>query len=164
MSSLNMSEVPSLTPAGILFLHPGYNSPNNRLFRLPCNDNDSTRQISGVHHQTALLACQIIANNAFTGFLALDADGGRRADATVELHDILGGRQYYFIVPGNSTSSVLFCFLMTNVSNSQLDILLFHPSVTGNFLIIAFPISGLDFRLQKANAAISALFLRSRGH
>ncbi|KAK0709811.1 hypothetical protein B0T26DRAFT_743157 [Lasiosphaeria miniovina] len=56
----------------ICFRHPGY-SQNSLLIALPRVD--STRSISpyGLHHRTALLACQIIARNAFANsYLSLD--------------------------------------------------------------------------------------------
>ncbi|GAB1312271.1 hypothetical protein MFIFM68171_02481 [Madurella fahalii] len=55
----------------------------------------------GVHHRTALSASQIVANNAFDGFLALDAAGAERVDASVPLDGVLMANEYYFIVPGS---------------------------------------------------------------
>ena len=51
----------------ISFLHPGYEALNV-LLRLPRVDRTSSGSF-GVCHRTALLACQVIANNAFeTGY------------------------------------------------------------------------------------------------
>ncbi|KAK5997712.1 hypothetical protein PT974_00068 [Cladobotryum mycophilum] len=90
----------------ILFLHPGYGPAINAIFSLPCVDRkgDGTH---GVHHQTALTACRIVANNASNGYLALDAKGDRRVD---EIEDVLTGNSYYFIVPGDERYPIVPSF------------------------------------------------------
>lgn len=103
-----------LGQGAISFLHPGYNEPTNVLFRMPRADRvpSSTSASAsvyssgdelqfGVHHRTALAACQIVANNAFDGFLALDAAGAQRVDGLALLDSILIASEYYFIVPGS---------------------------------------------------------------
>jgi hypothetical protein len=58
----------------------------------------------GVHHRTALLACQIIAGNAFhNSFLALDRAG--QQPVQVMLDGVLTDTQYYFIVNGSGKHS-----------------------------------------------------------
>jgi hypothetical protein len=80
----------------IRFLHPGYVTPNNTLLHLPRVDRASTGDF-GVHYGTALVACGIIANNAFeTGRFALDRDGRQRVDLPFD--GVLLGRAYYFFV------------------------------------------------------------------
>jgi hypothetical protein len=63
----------------ICFLHPGYDGKNVVLSlpRVDCTaSTPATPAAYGVHHNTALLACQIIAGNAFDGsFLAFDQAG-----------------------------------------------------------------------------------------
>jgi hypothetical protein len=50
-----------------------------------------------VHYQTALVACQIIANNAFTaGRLTLDQAGQQLVD--LPLDGILTENTYYFFI------------------------------------------------------------------
>ncbi|KAK3364492.1 hypothetical protein B0T25DRAFT_598678 [Lasiosphaeria hispida] len=70
----------------INFLHPGYQ--NKFLLMLSRVDfgpaNAGGTRITGVHHGTALVACQIIANNAFDGRLAEDANGQRLVDALLD--------------------------------------------------------------------------------
>lgn len=93
----------------ILFCHPGYPEPNY-LLSLPRTDPTQTGTF-GVHHRTALLACQIIANNAFdTGYLTLDQAGQQRVDtpldgvlteATYYLF-IRSGPGKYYIIPSSS--------------------------------------------------------------
>lgn len=51
--------------------------------------------VLGVHHGTALLACQIIANNAFDGYLTTDREGQERV--TVGAGGILTADSYWFI-------------------------------------------------------------------
>ncbi|KAM0809738.1 putative HNH nuclease domain-containing protein [Seiridium cardinale] len=82
----------------VSFCHPDYQHPHDILFRLPRLDRYSTAASSGaslgttpaartvnanatsrgVHFATALLACQIVANNAFDGYLATDSQGRER--------------------------------------------------------------------------------------
>ncbi|KAK4246086.1 hypothetical protein C7999DRAFT_42400 [Corynascus novoguineensis] len=90
----------------IYFLHPGYDS-HNTLLSLPRVD--STTSTYGVHHRTALLACQIIAGNAFTNsYLAFDKAGQQRVQ--VPLDDILIDRQYYFIVEASKLYPIVPSF------------------------------------------------------
>ena len=88
-----------LSRPGIRFLHPGYPSRNTLLI-LPRVDlglaNAGGTHIAGVHYGTALVACQIIANNAFDGRLAEDASGQRLVD--VPLDSTLARDIYYFFV------------------------------------------------------------------
>ena len=57
------------------FLHPGY-SISNTLLSFPRVDRVEGSATFGVHYGTALLACQIIAGNAFdNGRLTLDEAG-----------------------------------------------------------------------------------------
>jgi hypothetical protein len=58
---------------------------------------ETTTATIGVHYQTALVACQIIANNAFTnGRLTLDQAGQQRVD--LPLDGILTKDTYYFFI------------------------------------------------------------------
>lgn len=94
----------------ICFIHPGYGlSPyRNKLLELPRADQVADK--FGVHHDTALVACQIIANNAFeTGYLAPDKQGKQRVSIAVD--DILTEKYYYFVIPGPESKSqwILMC-------------------------------------------------------
>jgi hypothetical protein len=56
--------------------------------------------VYGLHHKTALTACQIVAGNVFdAGYLALDRAGLQRV--TTSLDDLLTEDSYYFVVDGN---------------------------------------------------------------
>ncbi|EER45825.1 conserved hypothetical protein [Histoplasma capsulatum H143] len=89
----------------ISFCHPGYEEPMNTLLFLPRVDPvppgaavaASSTPTFGVHHRTALVACQIIANNAFdTGYFTLDKDGLQRVNIPPD--GILTGEKYYLIL------------------------------------------------------------------
>ncbi|RYC64789.1 hypothetical protein CHU98_g1415 [Xylaria longipes] len=65
-------------------------------------DGNSKREIEflhpgGVHYGTALTACQIIANNAFDGYLAIDREGRERVNPDPVLNfDFLLTKPYYW--------------------------------------------------------------------
>lgn len=89
------------TKGEIIFRHPGYHSPTNVLLTLAkadCEDYNGT-VVFGLHHGTALLACQIIANNAFnSGYLAMDSAGSQTVN--VPLDGLLTDHEYYFFING----------------------------------------------------------------
>lgn len=91
----------TLRSDNILFYHPGYPSPVNILFSLPRVDQSPSQpDLFGVDAQVALLACQIIANNAFaTSYLASDDKGTRCADTGPD--SVLTQREYWFFVQGD---------------------------------------------------------------
>lgn len=79
----------------ISFLHPGYPDGHNILFILPTLDS------GGIHHETARIACAVLANSRWDGFLATTRDGEAIPQ---EIDDILLGQRYYFrIVDGISS-------------------------------------------------------------
>ena len=55
----------------ICFRHPAYEDPGDILIILPGLDHPD----GGIHHQTSLVACAVIANNSFDGWLTEDRDG-----------------------------------------------------------------------------------------
>ncbi|KAI9684820.1 MAG: hypothetical protein M1829_000195 [Trizodia sp. TS-e1964] len=76
----------------IRFRHPAYSDLNNTLLRLPPLDHLD----GGLHYDTALTACGIVAGNRFTeGHFRAERGGDR-----VEIQDnsILKGESYYFCV------------------------------------------------------------------
>lgn len=90
----------------ISFRHPGYNHSEDVLFTLPRLDSsDSPALAAGIHHGTALLACQIIANNAFEGYLTTDRDGNQQV--SVALNGILMDDDYWFVVPDTDVYPVV---------------------------------------------------------
>lgn len=80
----------------ISFRHPGYDDPEDILLTLPRLDSHPQAESAGVHHGTALLACQIIANNALDGYLATDREGTDRVSIAPD--GILLDDSYWFIV------------------------------------------------------------------
>ncbi|KAL7928977.1 hypothetical protein V8C35DRAFT_316667 [Trichoderma chlorosporum] len=79
----------------ISFLHPGYPDRRNILLMLPAFDS------GGIHHETARVACAILANSRWDGYLTTTRDG----DAIPEgKDDILLGKQYYFRIPESPSS------------------------------------------------------------
>ncbi|KAI0879437.1 hypothetical protein GGS24DRAFT_156533 [Hypoxylon argillaceum] len=80
----------------IKFRHPGYPPPHDILFILPRLDRSSS--LRGVHYGTALTACQIIANNAFDGYLATDREGCERVDSNLDFNHLLTKSNYWFFI------------------------------------------------------------------
>lgn len=80
----------------ISFKHPAYADSDDILLKLPRLDRTEDGSTTGVHHHTALRACQIIANKSFHGYLAADRDG--RDVVTVAPDDLLTEDSYWFIV------------------------------------------------------------------
>ncbi|KAH7000492.1 hypothetical protein EDB80DRAFT_765749 [Ilyonectria destructans] len=101
---------PCDTPDKTLFYHPGYPSPVNILFGLPRVDQSPSQpDLFGVDAQIALLACQIVANNAFvTGYLASDDKGTRRADTGPD--SVLTQSEYWFFVQDDDEYPVVPSF------------------------------------------------------
>ncbi|KAI0878777.1 hypothetical protein GGS24DRAFT_441962 [Hypoxylon argillaceum] len=90
-----LSRPPTIHGEGeIEFRHPGYTPPCDTLFMLPRLDHSSASSLKGVHYSTALTACQIIANNAFNGYLATDREGRERVDLNAD--HLLTESQYWF--------------------------------------------------------------------
>ena len=90
----------------VCFYHPGY--PDfNLLLTLPRVDSTAdTTPTYGIHHRTALLACQIIAGNAFNNSRFAHDRAGRQL-VQVPLDGVLTDNQYYFIVDGSGKCSPL---------------------------------------------------------
>ncbi|TPX14346.1 uncharacterized protein E0L32_005542 [Thyridium curvatum] len=88
----------------IQFLHPGYPHPTNLLLKLPRLDQAEPTEF-GVHHATALLACQLIAANQFTGYLIDEHQEPVTQDVVVLL-----GRKYFFVVNGDDQYPVVPSF------------------------------------------------------
>lgn len=82
----------------IRFHHPLYTVRTSTFLWLPKVDvitDGANNPRAGVYHHTALVACQLIANNTFDGRLYLDREG---QDAVqVALDDVLLDDDYFFI-------------------------------------------------------------------
>ncbi|TQV90290.1 HNH endonuclease domain-containing protein [Cordyceps javanica] len=80
------------------FLHPGYPDGHNLLLSLPAFDSH------GIHHETARVACAILANSRWDGFFSLTRDGAAVADAR---DAVLKETRYYFRVPDDAQYPVV---------------------------------------------------------
>ncbi|KAB5585667.1 hypothetical protein GE09DRAFT_1071503 [Coniochaeta sp. 2T2.1] len=94
----------------ISFRHPGYTAAVlDIILALPRVDKVASESDKfGVHHATALLACQIIANNAFNGYLSTNRESPMRI--TTAADGVLTDDEYFFIVPGNIAYAVVPSF------------------------------------------------------
>ena len=81
----------ALSDKRINFRHPGYNDELNQnvMLRLYGFDHDN----GGVHHQTALTVCGILACNTWNGYFT-ETRGGNKVEP--EDKPILEGRNYYY--------------------------------------------------------------------
>lgn len=98
----HLPELPELSERLIEFRHPGYegNAEQQTLLRLYGFDYET----GGIHHQTALTICGIIACNTWDGWLT-DTRGGPRIGLDGDA--VLDKDFYYFHVPpsANPTTS-----------------------------------------------------------
>lgn len=91
----------------ITFRHPAYPSFKNVLLRLPALDHPS----GGIHHETARIACAVIAGNRWDGYFTEAIDGPR---VDIQSHGLLRNSDYFFHVPSPALSrckASFFCFL-----------------------------------------------------
>ena len=88
---LQLPEAPRMRK--VHFRHPAYDISNNIMFNLYSFDHPN----GGIHHQTALVACQIVADNAFDGYLST---GNKPTSPKISVEDegVLMGIDYYFHV------------------------------------------------------------------
>ncbi|KAA6406722.1 MAG: hypothetical protein FRX48_09445 [Lasallia pustulata] len=86
-------------PTKIVFRHPAYDDDTNVLLRLQPFDHPQ----GGLHLHVGLVACQIIANNAFNGYITKTKGGS--PIATGDFHSVLLEKEYYFYVPSPPSSS-----------------------------------------------------------
>ena len=78
--------------------HPGYSDKENVLLVLPALDHPE----GGIHHETARIACAIVANNSWEGYFTMTKSGERVMDGP---DGILRGEDYYFWVSGKPEES-----------------------------------------------------------
>lgn len=97
------------TSGVVTFRHPGYPDNDNILLFLPaldtCDESDDAGQF-GLHHETARVACAILADCAWNGYLSTQ----RAAEAPrlmIGADDLLTEPDYYFHVPGGEIGMAL---------------------------------------------------------
>ncbi|MCJ1471161.1 hypothetical protein MMC07_009809 [Pseudocyphellaria aurata] len=79
----------------ITFLHPAYPEDYNSLLKLQAPDHPS----GGIHHETARIACAIIAGNRWDGYFTETVDGPR---VETPPHGVLQKSDYFFHVPSSA--------------------------------------------------------------
>ncbi|KAF7591070.1 hypothetical protein BBP40_002031 [Aspergillus hancockii] len=83
-------QIPTPTVRMVLFLHPGYPDNENVLLVLPVFDT------GGVHHETARVACAILANCHWDGYFSTTRNGPREGGTRRD--EILTNPHYYFCI------------------------------------------------------------------
>ncbi|CAH0033351.1 unnamed protein product [Clonostachys rhizophaga] len=83
------------------FLHPGYPDGHNILFVFPTVDS------GGIHHETARIACAILANSRWDGFLTTTRDGEAINQGRDE---ILVNQRYYFRIQDDEQYPIIPSF------------------------------------------------------
>lgn len=78
----------------VIFKHPGYPDEYEQNILLQLYAWDSSN--GGLHAGTALLACAVIACNAWNGYLTVERDGPK---LELQDDDVLSAQEYYFHVP-----------------------------------------------------------------
>ena len=87
----------------VTFLHPGYEDGYNVLLSLPCFD------AGGIHFGTARIACAILANCRWDGYLS-HSRNGRDLAGSYEVDDILPPGRYYFCIHGQAQYPIVPSF------------------------------------------------------
>lgn len=111
----------------IFFRHPGYDDNSNIIMTLPALDHTD----GGIHHETARIACAIVANNQLAhGFFTETRIGPRIAAGP---DDVLRANEYYFRVSDNPDGQIPLQCLHPRCSLLQTSILSCRPLPTGAF-------------------------------
>lgn len=96
----------------VFFYHPGYQDGHNLLLNLPALD------AGGIHHETARIACAILAACRFDGYLSMSQNGPKIPDRP---DDILQHKKYYFCIEDGKLDLRSLChlyeILLTNIGN-----------------------------------------------
>lgn len=77
----------------VTILHPAYEPPGDVL--IVFNATDDTW--GAIHHETARIACGIIAGNRWDGYFTIKRDGRR---VEMEPNGLLSKGKFYFHIPG----------------------------------------------------------------
>lgn len=87
-------DIPDDVTCTVTFRHPGYPNEHNIIMVLPALDDAQ----GGIHHETALIACAVVAGNRWDGFLSEQRTG---SGVLTPRDDVLRGKEYYFRLPGD---------------------------------------------------------------
>ncbi|TGJ88225.1 hypothetical protein E0Z10_g544 [Xylaria hypoxylon] len=94
LKALRTADITAKAPKFVSFLHPTESARYNVIFKLPCLDSPAP-------------TCQIVANNAFDGYLSLNTQGDNPVPRSTV---ILTAAEYYFIVPGDPSYAIVPAF------------------------------------------------------
>lgn len=86
----------------VFFYHPGYQDGHNLLLNLPALD------AGGIHHETARIACAILAACRFDGYFSMSKNGSKIPDRP---DDILRDTKYYFCIEDGKLTLRYLCYL-----------------------------------------------------
>lgn len=86
----------------VFFYHPGYQDGHNLLLNLPAID------AGGIHHETARIACAILAACRFDGYFSMSKNGPKIPDRP---DDILQDKKYYFCIQDGKLTFRSLCYL-----------------------------------------------------
>ncbi|TQV90283.1 HNH endonuclease domain-containing protein [Cordyceps javanica] len=105
---LPTSEITSLSNHRVFLHHPGYPKNSSTLLILTALDpqkNENSNQIQyGLHYETARIACAIVANCRWDGFLS-ESNAPDATPLALAPDDLLFGRDYYFHVPARDANA-----------------------------------------------------------
>ncbi|THW63266.1 hypothetical protein D6D19_09669 [Aureobasidium pullulans] len=82
-------DIPDDATHTVMSRHPGYRGEHNIIMVLPALDNAQ----EGIHHETALNACAVVAGDRWNGFFCEQRTGSR---VLTPRDEVLKGKEYYF--------------------------------------------------------------------
>jgi hypothetical protein len=88
-------DIPDDVTCTVIFRHPGYPDEHNIIMVLPALDDAQ----GGLHPETALIACAVVAGNRWDGFLSEQRTG---SGVLTPQDGVLRGKEYYFRLPGDA--------------------------------------------------------------
>jgi hypothetical protein len=88
-------DIPDDVTCTVTFRHPGYPDEHNIIMILPALDHAQ----GGIHHETALIACAVVAGNRWDGFLSEQRTG---SGVLTPRDGVLRGKEYYFRLPDDA--------------------------------------------------------------
>jgi hypothetical protein len=109
-------DIPDDVTCTVTFRHPGHPDEHNIIVVLPALDDAQ----GGIHHETALIACAVVAGNRWNGFLSGDRTG---SGVLTPRDGVLRGKEYYFRLPddakGRSTQQRLHPSQLTQTQSDS---------------------------------------------
>jgi hypothetical protein len=88
-------DIPDDVTCTVTFRDPGYPDEHNIIMVLPALDDAQ----GGIHHETALIACAVVAGNRWDGFLSEQRTG---SGVLTPRDGVLRSKEYYFCLPGDA--------------------------------------------------------------